>query len=177
MADACFSSSLDNFGLGAYFLVCKHHQKNRGHMLTTEISRLCRPVRPVCTNRSDRLRWLCQNANWTSPVCSSRRDDRNAYVERLIWSSDERVMASERIDTGSDRSKLYNPSLELYFDADSWWGKTSPPYKYKWSRPIEHIQSIKTYQSRPRLVSKKILQYSSHRIFRHMHEVLNVVKK
>ena len=89
------------------------------HVLTTKIGRLCRPVRPVCTNRSDRLRWLCQNTNWTSPLCSSRRDDWNAYVERPIWSSDERVMASGKLDTGSDwsdRSKLHSSSLELYFD-------------------------------------------------------------
>ena len=101
MADACFSSSLDNFGLVAYFLVCNHHQKIGRHMLTTEIDRLCRPV---CTNRSNRSRWLCQNINWTSPLRSSHRDDRNAYVERLIWSSDERVMVSGRLDTGLDRS-------------------------------------------------------------------------
>ena len=70
------------------------------------------------------VRWLCQNANWTSPLRSSRRDDRNAYVERLIWSSDERFMAFGRLDTGSnrsDRSKLYSPSLELYFDAGFVW--------------------------------------------------------
>ena len=121
MADACLSSSLGNFGPEACFLACQHHQKIEGHMLTTKIGRLCRSVRPVCTNRSDRSRLLCQNANWTSPLRSSRRDNRNAYVERLIWNSDERVMASGRLDTGSDWSdwsELRSPSLELYFDAE-----------------------------------------------------------
>ena len=73
-------------------------------MLTIKIGRLCRPVRPVCTNQPDRSRCLCQNINWTSPLRSSHRDDRNAYVEHPIWSSDERVMVSGRLDTGSDRS-------------------------------------------------------------------------
>ena len=120
MADACLLSSLDNFGPETCFLACKHYQKTEGHMLMTKIGRLCRPVGPVCTNRSDRSRLLCKNANWTSPLHSSRRDDRNAFVECPIWSSDERVMASGRLDTGSDpsdRSNLHSPSLELYFDA------------------------------------------------------------
>ena len=153
MADACFSSSLDNFGPGAYFMLCKHHQKIGGHMLMTKIGRLCRLVRPICTNRSDRSRWLCQNANWNSPLHSSRRDKRNAYVERPIWSSDERVMASERLDTGSDRSDRSGRPVRpvqtvqsgfgvvfwcgICIELDSWWGKTSPPYKYKGPRPIE----------------------------------------
>ena len=67
---------------------------------------------------------FAKNTNWTLPLRSSRRDDRNAYVERTICSSDERVIASERFDIGSDRSdrsKLYSPSLELYFDAGFVW--------------------------------------------------------
>ena len=35
-------------------------------------------------NRSDRSRLICQIAKWTTPLRRSRRDDRNAYVERLI---------------------------------------------------------------------------------------------
>ena len=109
------------------------------------------------------VRWLCQNANWTSPLRSSRRDDQNAYIEHLIWSLDERVMASGRLDSGSDRSDRSGRPVrpvqtvqsgfgvvfwcEICMELDSWWGKTSPPYKYKGSRPIEGIQSIKTYQS------------------------------
>ena len=129
-------------------------------MLTIKIGRLCRPVRPVCTNWPDRSRCLCQNINWTSPLRSSHRDDQNAYVERLIWSSDERVMVSGRLDTGLDRSDRSGRPVQtvqsefgvvfwcgICIELDSWWGKTSPPYKYKGSRPIEHIQSIKTYQS------------------------------
>ena len=42
--------------------------------------------------------------NWTAPLSRSRRDDRNAYIERLIWSTDEEVMPSERSAPRSDRS-------------------------------------------------------------------------
>jgi len=34
----------------------------------------------------------------------SRRDDQNAYMERLIWTADERVLTPERIDSDPDRS-------------------------------------------------------------------------
>ena len=37
-------------------------------------------------NRSDWFRQVCQIANWTAPLRRSRRDDRNAYIERLILS-------------------------------------------------------------------------------------------
>ena len=102
------------------------------------------------------VRWLCQNANWTSPLRSSRRDDRNAYVERLIWSSDERFMTSGRLDTGLNPVRpVQTAQFEfgvvflcgICMELDSWWDKTSPPYKYKGPRPIGYIQSIKTYQS------------------------------
>ena len=87
-------------------------------------------------NRSDWSRKVCPIVNWTAPLRRSRRDDRNAYIERLIWSSDESVMASGKLDTGSDRSdrsgrpvgpvrpdryKLHSPRLELYFDAEFVW--------------------------------------------------------
>lgn len=44
-------------------------------------------------NRSDRSDQSAQNANWTSPLRRSRRDNRNAYVKHPMWSLDERVMA------------------------------------------------------------------------------------
>ena len=59
---------------------------------------------PVCIDWSDRSRWLCQNSDLTSPLRSSRRDDQNAYMERPIWTSDERVMAPGRIDSDPDWS-------------------------------------------------------------------------
>jgi len=37
-------------------------------------------------------------------LCNSHRDDQNAYVERPIWISDERVMISRRLDPDLDRS-------------------------------------------------------------------------
>jgi len=40
----------------------------------------------------------------TSQLRSSRRDNQNAYMERLIWTSDERVMAPGRIHSDPDRS-------------------------------------------------------------------------
>ena len=55
-------------------------------------------------NGSDRSRQVCQIANWTAPLCRSHRDDRNAYIERLIWSPDEDVMPPWRPAPRSDRS-------------------------------------------------------------------------
>ena len=51
-----------------------------------------------------RSRWFCQNAHLTSPLRSFRRSDQNAYMERQIWTSDERVMTSGRFDPNPDRS-------------------------------------------------------------------------
>ena len=51
-----------------------------------------------------RSRWFCQNAHLTSPLRSFRQDDQNAYVERPIGTSNERVMAPGRIDPDPDRS-------------------------------------------------------------------------
>ena len=55
-------------------------------------------------NRSDRSRQVCQIANRTAPFCRSRWDDRNAYIERPIWSPDEGVMPPGRPAPRSDRS-------------------------------------------------------------------------
>ena len=54
------------------------------------------PVRPS--------RQVCQIANWTAPLRRSRRDDRNAYIERPIWGPDEGVMPPGRPAPRSDRS-------------------------------------------------------------------------
>ena len=70
-------------------------------LLTT---RIVKTVRTGLTGILDRSRWFCQNADLTSPLRSSRRDDQNAYIERPIWTSDERVMAPGRIDSYPDRS-------------------------------------------------------------------------
>ena len=61
-------------------------------------------------NRSDRSRQVCQIANWTVPLRRSRRDDRNAYIERPIWSPDEGVMLPGRPAPRSDRSETPSPS-------------------------------------------------------------------
>ena len=63
-------------------------------------------------NRSDRSRQICQIANWTTPLRRSRRDDRNAYIERLIRSPDEGVMPPGRPaprSKRSDRSRAVRP--------------------------------------------------------------------
>ena len=60
-------------------------------------------------NRSDRSRQVCQIANWTAPLRRSRRDDRNAYIERLIRSPDEGVMPPRRPAPRSDRSRAVRP--------------------------------------------------------------------
>ena len=57
-------------------------------------------------NRSDRSGQVCQIANWTAPLRISRRDHRNAYIERPIRSPDEGVMPRDR----SDRSETPSPS-------------------------------------------------------------------
>jgi hypothetical protein len=49
------------------------------------------PIRPVGGD-------FAKNADLTSPLRSSGRDDQNAYIERPIWSSDERVMTSRKLD-------------------------------------------------------------------------------
>ena len=72
-------------------------------------------------NRLDRLGYVCQIVNWTAPLCRSRRADRNAYVERPIWSPDEEIMPPRRsarrsdlsvrpVQGQSDLSEMPNPS-------------------------------------------------------------------
>ena len=51
-------------------------------------------------NRSDRSRQVCQIANWTTPLCRSRRDNQNAYIERPIRSPDEGVILPEDLHPG-----------------------------------------------------------------------------
>ena len=60
-------------------------------------------------NRSDWSRQVCQIANWTAPLRISRRDHRNAYIERLIRSPDEGVMPPRRPAPRSDRSDRSSP--------------------------------------------------------------------
>ena len=57
-----------------------------------------------CPNWSDWSGQLVQNAKWTLPLDSSRRVDQDSYVERLIWSPDERDVASGRSAPRADRS-------------------------------------------------------------------------
>ena len=56
------------------------------------------------TNRSDRSGKVCQIVNWTTPLRRSHWDDRNAYMERSIWSPDEEVMSPGRPVPRSARS-------------------------------------------------------------------------
>jgi hypothetical protein len=53
-----------------------------------------------CANRSDRCAQTGQTGlgDITSPLRSSRRDDRNAYIEHPICSSYEGVMTLGRLD-------------------------------------------------------------------------------
>ena len=66
-----------------------------------------------CVNWSDRSGQLHQIVNWTIPLHRSRRDDRNAYMERPIWSPDEKVMPPEihvpQSDWSIDRSGTPSP--------------------------------------------------------------------
>ena len=82
-----------------------------GYMLTTKLIRLCIPVWPVCTYQSDRFVWLIKIQIWLHHCPSSHRDDQNAYVERPIWTLDEIVMTSERLDPDpTDRYQFIQPS-------------------------------------------------------------------
>ena len=61
---------------------------------------------------ADRSRQVCQISNWTAPLRRSRRDDRNAYIERPIRSPDEGVMPPGRPaprSNRSDRSRVVRP--------------------------------------------------------------------
>jgi hypothetical protein len=88
---------------------------------------------------------------------TSRRDDRNAYVERPVQSLHEGVMVLARISPALDRSDQWGPTVwpvpavksELWvvfrhgisIGFDSYWGKTSPPFIYEGPQSIEGTQS------------------------------------
>ena len=119
-ASHCSSAFL---GLEICFLVRKLYQETGGHMLTLKIGTMkvfwtiwVGPVRPLPwtgqtspLNRSDRSRQVWQIENWTAPLRRSRRDDRNAYIERLIRSPDEGVMPPRRPAPRSNRSRAVRP--------------------------------------------------------------------
>ena len=99
------------FGLGDLFLGTQALPRNRGAYVDTQnwhdegfLDNLGRTGQTSPLNRSDRSRQVCQIANWTVPLRRSRRDDRNAYIERLIRSPDEGVMPPRRPAPRSDRS-------------------------------------------------------------------------
>jgi hypothetical protein len=54
-------------------------------------------------HRSDRSDQSVQNVKWTSPLHRSRRDDRNASMERPVRSPDEGVMILARTNPAADR--------------------------------------------------------------------------
>jgi hypothetical protein len=113
-------------------------------------------------HRSDWSDQSAQNANWTSPLCRSRRDNQNAYVERPVRSPDEGVMVLARTSSAPDRSDWWGPTVwpviaakselgvvfqyHICIGFDSYWGKTSPQYIYEGSWAIEGntIESIIT---------------------------------
>jgi hypothetical protein len=104
-------------------------------------------------HQSDRSNQSAQNANWTSQLRRSRRDNRNTYVERPVLSPDEGDMVLVRTSPAPDRSDRWCPTVwpmlvvkselgvvfrhEICIGFDSYWGKTSPPYIYEGPRPIE----------------------------------------
>jgi len=104
MADACLSSFLDNFGIEACFFGIQALPKNRGHMLMIKIGTTKGTGQTSRLNWSDRSGQLAQNAKWTLLLDSSRREDQDSYVERLIWSPDEGDMAFGRSAPRADRS-------------------------------------------------------------------------
>ena len=95
-ASHCSSAFL---GFEIYFLVRKLYQQTGGHMLTLKIGTIKvsgqsgQIGQTSHINRSDRSIQVCQNANWTVPLCRTHRDDLNAYIERPIRSPDEGVMS------------------------------------------------------------------------------------
>jgi hypothetical protein len=127
-----------------------------GHMADSAVltGLTCHP------HRSDLPDQSAQNANWTSPLRISRREDRNAYVECLVRSPDEGVMVLARTNSARDRSDRWDPTVWPVLAAKSelgvvfqriicigfysYWGKTSPPYIYEGPLPIEEntIESI-----------------------------------
>src|SRR5689334_23222478 len=97
-------------------------------MLTTKIGRSTTDGQTACQTRSVRLYESPKNANWTCPMDCSRGVDQNSYIERPIWSSDERAMVFRR---SAPRKAVRPPvqavrspvavgiGLELYFDVIS----------------------------------------------------------
>ena len=65
-------------------------------MLTTKIGM-------AVQDWSDRFCEVAQKTKWISLLRRSRRDDQNTYMERPIWTSDERDMASRSSTPRSDR--------------------------------------------------------------------------
>ena len=106
------------------FLGTQALPRNRGVYVDTQnwhdegfLDNLGRAGQTSPLNRSDRSRQVCQIANWTAPLRRSHRDDRNAYIERLIRSPYEGVMPpgrpaprSDRSIDRSDRSETPSPS-------------------------------------------------------------------
>ena len=98
----CFSLFQCSFGLEKCFLARKLYQETGGICWHPKLARLRfsgqsgQTGQISCTNRSDRSGKVCQIINWTAPLCRSRRDDQNAYMERPIWSLDEEVMTPGR---------------------------------------------------------------------------------
>ena len=89
------------------FLGTQALPRNRGAYVDTQnwhdegfLDNLGRIGQTSLLNRSDRSRQVCQIANWTASLRRSRRDDRNAYIERPIWNLDEEVMPPEDLHPG-----------------------------------------------------------------------------
>ena len=73
-------------------------------VLATKIGTTGGTGQTTSLNQSDRSGQLVQNAKWTLLLDSSRREDQDSYVERLIWSPDEGDMAFGRSAPRADRS-------------------------------------------------------------------------
>ena len=104
MADALLIIVLRQFWYRGLFFGMQALPKNWGHMLMIKIGTTKGTGQTSRLNRSDRSGQLVQNAKWTLLLDSSRREDQDSYVERLIWSPDERDVASGRSAPRADRS-------------------------------------------------------------------------
>ena len=98
------------------FLVCKFYQETGGICWHPKLPQLRfaghseQTSQTCCINWSDRSGQPYQIDNWNSPLRRSHRYDRNAYIERPIWTPDEKIMPPGRSATRSDRSEKSNPS-------------------------------------------------------------------
>jgi len=92
-------------------------------------------------NQTNRFGKHCKISNWTAPLRRAHRDNRNAYIERPIWSRGGGwIYASRKTYTWYDQSRggQTGPSSQSELEVVFWHGicLVSTPIRYKPPHPI-----------------------------------------